>query len=535
MSIPRSWSGLIVLFAVLTAPATSISCSSQTTAKSYTVAKVDRSGRLVPIDVLPRDREVGDDHTKDTAPKDSGTNETATIPASHPAVEASVARAAPDADRLDALIESPECLEIRLSDHFVRFLNALGAPELVIFTRCRIRAADGSQPEVVYDRVLMNTEDQELTQAGLQGAGGSLRDVVVLPSIEYSNEDILLSIRVLELDQGDNQRIGKLLQAASAASAQLKTASAPELSAFQAVVSFLVANNPDDVEFALDLGLSANASTTFTSNADGLPSPHSTKTHTITPRIGMLAAIKTEGVDRLVIPQKYEQYLPQVLTWTIANVARLVTLDLFNALPGRIDYDAYSDFFGDPLRVPSNTLVEPAFANGTLQHRMNIDDLDSPESRREFFVTDRSLCTRAPTGENSVPEPFRDKSYVLLSVQSPSKGVAVKELANLSDSLEKLKLRTTQLTGAELQKLLEQIKADVQTRAAKNEARTERDRKERDTRREDPRNPRPESESSSADKSGSPSKRLRKELEELNIEPREVDRRVREVEAIERG
>lgn len=491
-------------------------CSSQSTAKSYHLAKLNRDGTLMPIDALVERR-----------------SSTQTNDESAQSVED---------DRFDSLIETNDCLEIRLADHFIRFLNAVGSPEVVVFTRCRIRSPDGSAPELVYDRILLNTQDQELTQSGIQGAGGSLRDVVVLPAIEYKNEDIMLSIRMIELDQDDNQRIGKLLQGASATSAQLKTAAAPELAAFQAVVSFLVANNPDDVEFALDLGLTANSSTTFRGAEDALPGVPRTATHSITPRVGMIAAIKTEGVDRFVVPQKYEQYLPQALLWTFANVGRLVTLDLFNRLPGRIDYDAYSDFFGDPLRVPSNSLIEPAFARDRLMHRINIDDLESDAGRETFVIRDRSLCTVTSVAENAVPEPFRDKSYVLLSVQSPSLGIPVKELARISDSLEDLKIRTTQLTPAEVAKVLDQIQADYLARTAKNEARQQRDERDRDVRRKrderrkpnDPGQPDPRPRESPGNNADRPSTRLRAALQPLSIEDAEKERRVREVESIER-
>lgn len=480
----RARFALAALVFVLPLPA----CSSSSTAKSYSLGKMARDGTLVPIDDVMN-------------------------------------TSADTADRFDRLVEPDDCLEIRLADHFVRFLNAVGSPEVVIFTRCRIRSPDSTSADIVYDRVLMNTQDQELTQAGLQGAGGSLRDVVVLPAVEYKGEDILLSIRVLELDQEDNQRVGKLLQGAAAASAQLKTATAPELSAFQAVVSFLVANNPDDIEFALDMGLTSNASMTFTRDGDVLPGGTTLTSHVITPRVGMIAAIKTEGVGRIVVPQKYEQYLPQGILWAVENVARLVTLDLFNALPGRIDYDAYSDFFGDPLRVPSNSLVEPTFVDGTMIHRVDVDGADSPTNRETFVVRDRSLFTTTSKGADAVPEPFRDKSYVMLSIQSPSTGVPVKELAAISDSIDDLKLRTTQLTAEELAKLIDQIRADYLTRAAKNDARKERDRKDRVEARggSEAVTPPP----------GDASDRLRDDLKDSRLTPEEKDRRIRDVEAIE--
>ncbi|MBL8767940.1 MAG: hypothetical protein JNL94_11270 [Planctomycetes bacterium] len=519
----------VPIAAVCIAALAVVGCITQPTAKSYQLAKMNRSGSLVPIDAV-----IGDRAEASAAPPSSQGGEssgsTATTTTGDEPPKGGDSDRLDTPDRFDQLIETNDCLEIRLADHFVRYLNAVGAPEVVIFTRCRIRSPDSAVPELVYDRILMNTQDQELTQAGLQGAGGSLRDVVVLPAIEYKDEDILLSIRVLELDQDDNKRIGKLLQGASAVSSQLKNASAPELSAFQAVVSFLVANNPDDVEFALDIGLTTNASTTFAREADLLPGMSQTATHVITPRVGMVAAIKTEGVDRFVIPQKYEQYLPQGILWTLANLSRLATLDLFNALPGRVDYDAYSDFFGDPLRVPSNSLIEPGFADGRLVHRTDIDALQSPTARELFVVHDRSLCTLLPGYGGGVPEPFRDKSYVLLSIQSPSLGIPVQELAALSDSLEDLRIRTTQLTPEELAKVLDQIRADYFTRAAKNEARRERDRKKPGDRskRTDPDQP------STPRKPPGPSDRLREALGPLSIDKPDKDRRILEVESIER-
>lgn len=438
-----------------------LSCAQFSAGKTYTLAKVDRETFLVDPSLQLGEDPTSPDHWDDPV---GGT------------------------------------IEIRLADHFIKYLTTLGRPEVVIFSRVVVRDPSRSERGIVFERVLQNTEDPNAYTAANQGAGNSARGIVLLPSMKYAQEEISISLRIVELDQADNERLENLLHAAAAGAAQFYPEGASAISLTQAVLSFVIANNPDDLEFAIDIGLSPSSgryandrlraqvedSQLSSGAADAPIIINGRRDVTLQPRIGHLAIIKTELQQRPAYKSDLIGVAAEGIRWSLMNALKLATLDALNWASEDKEFDAYSRLFGQPLRVPTEGLREPApDEQGRISH-VDLSTVNTAWSLARWNGFDQGgnlkpLAYRH--GQLVVIDDdadaaqkvrwFSDKSYLVLTIDSPMKGLPVSELPKLADDISELKIRTTQLSPAEFRLELSRVTCAVTKLATVRNAKAE--------------------------------------------------------------
>lgn len=427
---------LVALASLLTA-----GCAQLTAGRSYVLAKQDRDGYL---------RDV---HEKLNPP-------TSLREANHPA----------NIDSWDELVINN--LEIRLSDFFIKYLQALDRPEVVIYSKVTIRDRASTDEPVVINQVVLDSEDPSAHTAANQGAGGSLKNVpAILPSLRYEGQDITISLRIIEVDRDDNQRLSAILNTVGGVASSLDPSSAAAISAAQAVLSFIIANNPDDLEFAFDFGLSRNPASL--SSSDLLPLPGGSDWNVerdlvIQPRIGRLVIIKSEHPNRAVYPTDQIALVTDSIRWVLMKATKLATLNLFNLYNEDKEYDRYARYFGYPLMVPLEGLEEPRLIAGYWHHV----DFNPIRSLNPYYrgneLTKPLRFAGGTLGYTGSDEPdaltsYDDKSYFALAISSPEIGVTLKEAKSLSVSLDALKLNTSQLDPETFAKRLEDLKKEAES------------------------------------------------------------------------
>ncbi|MEW5918856.1 MAG: hypothetical protein AB1762_20810, partial [Gemmatimonadota bacterium] len=382
-------------------------------------------------------------------------------------------------------------LELRLADNFIKYIHSFDLPEVVLFSRVVIRDPSSASRGVVYERVIMNTEDANAFTTANQGAGSAMRDLTILPAIQYTGQEITVSIRLIELDQNDNKRYAALLSGAAAAVTSFRPEVAMSASVAQAALTFILANNPDDLEFTYDFGISPNSQTTVervkaqieeTALPETVPQKHDL---VLQPRIGTLAVLKTELPDRMVIPVERVSIVTDGIRWILMSVLRLATLNAFNMFNEDKGYDRYARWFGQPLYATFQALDEPVLDQqgyvyhidyhpltsvfGRVDNCAENDRTSQPGDRRNqplaglgngtpkrLRIVNGSLVYEDRCSEVGL-EPFRGKSYLVLTIDNPQKGVPVDELEKIGDSVAKLGIRTTQLSPEEFQQELDKV------------------------------------------------------------------------------
>ncbi len=365
-------------------------------------------------------------------------------------------------------------LEIRLADHFLAYLASLGQPELIIFSRATITDPNDRTKKIVYEQILLNTEDQATYSAGNQGGGGTLKDVVLLPSIKYRNQDIRLELRVIELDSEDNERAKSVINQAAQTGGTFKLVAGPEITAIAGALNFLVANNKDDVEFSVDIGISPKTPRQTASSGD-------LTDVVLQPRVGTWVIVKTELPGRLYFAGDTFSIASDALVWTLANAIKLGTLNVANWWNNDKDQaDNYMRLFGNPLGLSSVAVTEPRMKDDKFRHvegRFFTScgyQFTDPTKEHAFpmmyhagSVHVEYPCTSKDASGNVVSDPrlipFRDKSYVALSFSSPVAAVDATALASLSDKIADLNIATTQLKGAEFDKELKAAMNAIET------------------------------------------------------------------------
>lgn len=422
-------------------------CAQLSAGKSYTLAKVDRTGGLVDAQRLLKP--LASDLKADPLDQQVGTT-----------------------------------LEIRLADYYLRYLQNMLPPSTVVFSRAVINdpRSPGAKEGIVYERVFLNTGSSDPAQnyygAANQGAGGNLKDAVLVPAFVYTGQNVLIQIRVIELDQEDNRKLGQLLSTTGAAVSQLRPESASTISMVQAALTFLLANNPDDTEFAFDLELTGNSQAVFSTGED--LKLGDAKTLVTQPRIGHLAIIKTEHPDRLALPVNRVTLAAESLTWTLASATKLCTLNLANWWNRDKDYyDPYYRLFGNPLRVTQEAMSEPVVDTaGYLCHTHYVPCnpwrlfLWPAASNQAFRYTYGQLMLQAPGLEQLTR--FDQKSYMVLAIDSPAKGTDLNHLRELQGSLEDLKTTIhTSLNDEEMQAKVKKAMQDVLKQLALRQAEEE--------------------------------------------------------------
>jgi hypothetical protein len=389
---------------------------------------------------------------------------------------------APTAGNWDRPVQST--LEIRLGDYFSKYLQSLDLPEVVLFSRVVVRdptSSDKEKGKIVYERVLLNTEANSDYTAANQGAGSAMRDVILLPSILYDRQDITVSLRLIELDQADNERFKSLLSAVAATTASFQPEATMAISAAQAALGFLLANNPDDLEFTYDFGLSPDSGTSVARIRQQMMDSQlptgvaASESHDLVlqPRIGTLTVLKTELPDRLVFPTDKVALVTDGVRWGAMSAVRLGTLNFFNWFNEDKGYDRYSRAFGQPLQPSYQAMDEPLMDDNGYVYHVDYYPVTSvvggakcgasPSGKSGFWNAVADMGTGEPKrlrmingnlayedchGQTGLT-PFREKSYLTFSIDSPAKGVAVSDLAKLTDSVKDLGIRTTQLSPKE--------------------------------------------------------------------------------------
>jgi len=401
--------------------------------------------------------------------------------------------AAPRAGGWDSPVTNT--LELRLADNFIKYIHSLDLPEVVLFSRVVIRDPSSASRGVVFERVILNTEDANAYTTANQGAGSAMRDITILPAIQYTGQEVTVSLRLIELDQNDNKRYAALLSGAAAAVASFRPEVAMGASVAQAALTFILANNPDDLEFTYDFGISPNSQTTVErvhaqleeTRLPGLvPRKHDL---VLQPRIGSLAVLKTELPDRMVLPVERVSIVTDGIRWILMSTLRLATLNAFNMFNEDKGYDRYARWFGQPLYATYQALDEPVLDKDGYVYHIDYHPLtsvlgrglasscvdedgddatqaaDQPQTAmtglgngtpKRLRVMNGSLVYEDKCSEAGL-EPFRGKSYIVLTIDNPQKGVPVDELEKIGDSVAKLGIRTTQLSPEEFEKELKKV------------------------------------------------------------------------------
>ncbi|MEM1187964.1 MAG: hypothetical protein AAGI72_05545 [Pseudomonadota bacterium] len=355
-------------------------------------------------------------------------------------------------------------LEIRLADHFLAYLASLGQPELVIFSRATITDPSDRTKQIVFEQILLNTEDQSTYSAGNQGGGGTLKDVVLLPAVKYRNQDIRIELRVVELDSADNERTQSVINQAAQTGGTFKLVAGPEITAIASALNFIVANNTDDIEFSVDIGISPKTPQVQAYNG-------ALTDVVLQPRTGTWVIVKTELPGRLYFAGDTVSVASDSIVWALANTLKLGTLNVANWWNKDKDQsDNYMKLFGNPLGLSSVAVTEPRVKDDKISHYEGhfytaCGSVSNPLNDNVFPLVYKSgsLQVEYPCkGTNSSGEevtiprliPFRDKSYLALTMSSPALAVDAKALASLSSKISDLNIATTQLKGAEFDKEL---------------------------------------------------------------------------------
>ncbi|RLA20194.1 MAG: hypothetical protein DRQ62_10870, partial [Gammaproteobacteria bacterium] len=273
-----------------------IACSTLSAGKKYTLAKVDRDKRLIEPNKIFAQPE--------------------------------------QSDLLDKL-NPTDVLSLVLNSGCLPYLQEVGRPEVVIFVSTKIRQKNRPDEELLWEKVYLNSEDPDGYSVVNKDSCLPKKDIVVLPPIIYDNQDILVSIRIIEMDSADNARINAMVSTAASVAATFQPQYAGAVSVFQSVLNLIIANNADDIEFQYDFTLSESKgpvmyNNNISDNNNAADITNDSYDMVLNPRISKYAIIKTEHRARQIIPFGYADITQNGIRFGGAETLKFATLGILN-------------------------------------------------------------------------------------------------------------------------------------------------------------------------------------------------------------
>ncbi|MCA8955647.1 MAG: hypothetical protein KDC87_06220 [Planctomycetes bacterium] len=394
-------------------------CNVLSSGRKYTLAKIDRQGNLV------------EPH-----------------------------RRLPPAD--DGLERVPRRLSVVLNGGFIRYLDAVDRPEVAIFARVKVRKPNEAEETLVFEKVYLMSENASEQLVLAKDTFLPREDIPLLPGIEYDGKDeIYVSLRVVELDSADNDRIRSLVNAAASATATIDPHTALGASVFQTVLTFLTRNNPDDIEFQFDFALIPG------SDRPTVVVDQSERYLVLPPCIARYAVLKTEHRDRLIYPDNYFDAAQHGVRYLLASLLKIGTLGVcnwtvWNWLGGDPEDDFYLKIMGRPFATDRSAWRLPEFTHDGLKVAQDAGVVRAPGSHLVY-------CSKTTNGQGTVEQrrTFVDQGYLTLSVIETREGIDVASLRADLLAIAQSKHRSLggsgELAGARLERdvaLLTQAAAD---------------------------------------------------------------------------
>ncbi len=334
-------------------------------------------------------------------------------------------------------------VEIRLADHFIRYLREIGTPELLFFVRVTIRDKVNPASVMVYDRI-MQYSDGEIkrtgkgAQGGGQAMGGNLTNSIILPAMIYEGQDIDISFRVIELDQADNQRYNNLINFAATTTAAFKPEAAVAASAFQSVLNFMTSLNTDDIEFSYDISFSEEFERRNSYELNG-------KTYCagLPLRSGTYPVLKTEHMNRLELPSLPENAADYITGFFGHTVGMLTSLTpwwppYYSTV--REEGWRWYEKKGSPFYADYKSTKNPYYRKDGV-----IEPVKKGAGHPMVFNGSKLLYR-----DDKKYRPYREKSYIVFTISNPPYGAILSELAKTTHNLKDFNIRTSQLSPKEL-------------------------------------------------------------------------------------
>ncbi len=313
---------------------------------------------------------------------------------------------------------------IHLQDHFIRYTREAGKEEVLFFSR--VRVIDPGQPKnpvFVYDRILAQDGDHwkevlkgdELLAGAALGekSGGNLHGLELLPAGKLAGKKLEISLRMIELDSEDKEKMNTLIELASAVAGKAGPEAALAAPVVRDMLKVLVQANQDDAEFSYDLGLS------FDQDGKVLGGEM--------PQGASLALIKAESPERFDWPQIYE-----VHKYVWGGVYQVINF------PGWLN-GLYWDGFQSPFHA-DRSAVEPIPAHA-------------------HFNWEQGRLSARIGGDSQTP--YADKSYMVLGLVNSEVKKEVYDAFNWPNVSDK---------RAQVAELLGKMLADPQADEAKVKA-----------------------------------------------------------------
>ena len=375
---------------------------------------------------------------------------------------------------------------ITLNGGFIPYLESINRPEVVLFVRVLIRTHDSAEPSLLWESVHLNSEVDGQNMVLNKRSYLPREDIPILPPIVYSGEDVIVQIRLIEVDTEDNARINELINAASTAVTAFQPVSAGAVTVVGTVLKSLTSMNSDDIEFAYDFALSTSSSP-FQSTAivDDGGEPREVDL-VLQPRVGTYVVFKTEHGDRFDIPSTYVGTAVHGIRYGVSEVLRLATLDTFNWIlrdgwmwiwsddetKRRDRPDLYRWLMGDPFDIDDDSTVEQTFHP---EQRY----LESPEWLDNWFELSGTRVAYAwnrsdNPADGRLTDPFRDQAFMVFSIVEADTGVDVAMLRKRAEEqklIDGLALNTGQLSPAEVKSVAESLADSLVGYSAERDAR----------------------------------------------------------------
>lgn len=345
---------------------------------------------------------------------------------------------------------------LTMNGGFLPFLDSIDRPEVVIFVSVRIREPDEAEHSLLWEHVYLNSEEESEHIALNKNSFLPRDDIALLPPIVYEGQDVFVKIRVIELDQADNQRALQLVNTAASAAATFEPDLGATASVFQTALTYLIENNSDDIEFQYDFALSAT------------PGPiaygDQTFDNVFNPRVGKYVVIKTEHRDRLRSADGKLDAVGSGLRYGAAEVLKFGTLGLVNWVSGWIypvdkdsdggQWDFYHWLFQYPMRVGPDSWLAPQWRGRHLYCQHDVNDLVDwwdPENSGAFHqlsVRGNRIVSGPPDDHSE--HLFEQQGYMVFSIVAANNGVDVKTLSDLAQQkriVDNLAINTSQLSA----------------------------------------------------------------------------------------
>ncbi len=348
----------------------------------------------------------------------------------------------------DSLGDMPTShLEIVLKGGFLKYLEAVERPEVAIFARASVRDPQMPEERLVWEKIYLASENPD-EQIVINKATFLPRiNIPLLPGIVFDDQEIYVSLRIIELDQDDNERVKRLVNTAAGAVAAFKPEAAVAASAFQTALAFVTAANSDDIEFQFDFGLIPNEGSIqlVDCDADG-----ARLDLVLQPRLGDYVVLKTEHRQRMHLPNSHLGVALESVQWLLGTVIKLATFNIANwrwweDFGADRDDDFYMQIVGRPFEIPFEGWQLPEISAG----RLSI-----PENGGRLYLRGDRLEYR----DGGVSRTFVDQSYLVLSLIEPREGVDLDVLRAANEAKESINtvLRTGQIQADEIEALAEQ-------------------------------------------------------------------------------